>query len=60
MAVKNLTLHAYDRTQVASFKTNTVSVPAALPDRPVTTPRQRALEAFCLAIFNLNEFVYVD
>ena len=27
---------------------------------PPDEPAQRALEALCLALFNLNEFVYVD
>jgi len=29
------------------------------PDDP-GPPRQRALEAFCLSLLNLNEFVYID
>jgi hypothetical protein len=39
--------------------TETLAVPANLPES-VDPPRAAAVTDFCLALFNLNEFVYVD
>jgi hypothetical protein len=59
-AFRNLEIKTGERTWQADFRSSSNATTSSSMSKERKSPERRALEALCLLIFNLNEFVYVD
>ncbi len=60
-AVKDLRITQSGKTTLAKLQLPPPSKPADEPALvPVTNPQRKAWASFCLLLFNLNEFLYID
>jgi mono/diheme cytochrome c family protein len=59
-AIRNLCVTSSDRTWNADFAPSSAENEPLPKQQPPKSAERRALEAFCLLLFNLNEMIYVD